>query len=133
MGLRRDRSRRPSLMRPLANTVLLVALPFIMADCAQAPVPRPTAVAAGGPKHYVFFSRDHDRIAEASFLQHEGIAGAQLTFTWRELEPERDRYELQPLRDRVEFLERHGKRLIVQLQDVSFSEDRKSTRLNSSH
>lgn len=109
-------------MRNLAKTVLLAALPFVMAGCVQAPIARPTAATAGRPRNYVFFSRDHDRIAEASFLQHPGIAGAQLTFTWRELEPERDRYELQPLRDRVDFLERHGKRLVVQLQDVSFSE-----------
>jgi hypothetical protein len=86
---------------------------------ATAPAP---AQQADAPKHYVFFNRDHDRIAEPGFLNHPGIAGAQLTFTWRELEPRRDRYELGPLRERIAFLERHGKRLVVQLQDVSFSE-----------
>jgi hypothetical protein len=118
-------------MRTLGNALLLVALPWTVSACAaRAPAPSdtslrgagPTTAPRGTPLHYVFFSRDHDRIAETSFLQHEGIAGAQLTYTWRELEPERDRYELQPLRDRLAFLERHGKRLIVQLQDVSFSD-----------
>lgn len=75
-----------------------------------------------GPSNYVFFAREHHRIAEPSFLTHDRIAGAQLKYTWRELEPERDRYELQPLREHLAFLERHGKRLFVQLQDVSFSE-----------
>jgi hypothetical protein len=70
----------------------------------------------------VFFSRDHERIAEPSFLLNPNIAGAQLTFTWRELEPERDRYDLGGLRDRLAFLQQHGKRLVVQLQDVSFSD-----------
>ena len=72
--------------------------------------------------HYVFFSHEHERIAEPSFLAHEQIAGAQLKYTWRELEPERDRYALQPLRDHLALLERHGKRLFVQLQDVTFSD-----------
>lgn len=73
-------------------------------------------------QHYVFFSHEHERIAEPSFLTHEQIAGAQLKYTWRELEPERDRYALQPLRDHLALLQRHGKRLFVQLQDVTFSD-----------
>ncbi len=108
-------------MRNLSSAVPLVAV--VLAGCAgttSAPTPSPQAAsnargrlpdASAAPKNYVFFSRDHDRIAEASFLQHAQIAGAQLTYTWRELEPQRDRYDLQPLRDRLAFLERHGKRL----------------------
>ncbi len=79
-------------------------------------------VAADAPKHYVFFGRERQRIAERTFLDAAAIAGAQLEYTWRELEPERDRYALQPVLDDRAFLERHGKRLWMQLQDVSFSE-----------
>ena len=75
------------------------------------------------PRNFIFFGTDRQRISETGFLENEHIAGAQLKYTWRELEPERDRYELQPLLDDLAFLERHGKRLFVQLQDVSFSED----------
>ena len=75
------------------------------------------------PRHFVYFVLDHDRIAEPSFLTNDGIAGAQLMFTWKQLEPERDRYDFTELRDRLAFLERHGKRLWIQLQDVSFSEN----------
>lgn len=74
------------------------------------------------PANYIFFNRDHDRIAESTFVATEEISGAQLTYTWRELEPERDRYDLRLLRERLAFLQRHGKRLVVQLQDVSFSD-----------
>ncbi len=76
-----------------------------------------------GPESFIFFGRDRQRIPEPAFLENTHIAGAQLKYTWRELEPERDRYELQPLLDDLAFLERHGKRLFVQLQDVSFSEE----------
>jgi hypothetical protein len=83
---------------------------------------RPPERGVSSPRHFVFFAREHERVAERSFLEHQGLTGALLTYTWRELEPERDRYDLQPLRERVAFLTRHGKRLFIQLQDVSFSE-----------
>lgn len=75
------------------------------------------------PKNFIFFGHERQRITESAFLENEGIAGAQLKYTWRELEPERDRYEFQSLLADLAYLERHGKRLFVQLQDVSFSEE----------
>jgi hypothetical protein len=74
------------------------------------------------PRHYIFFGQARERISDASFLSNVHVAGAQLRYTWRELEPQRDRYELSPLLEDLAFLDRHGKRLFVQLQDVSFSE-----------
>jgi hypothetical protein len=74
------------------------------------------------PQSFVFFNLDRHRIAETSFLENANIAGAQVKYTWRELEPERDLYDLEPLFEDLTFLERHGKRLFVQLQDVSFDE-----------
>lgn len=74
------------------------------------------------PKHFIFFAHERARISEASFLDAREIAGAQLKYTWRELEPERDRYNLRPVLDDLALLDKHGKRLFVQLQDVSFSE-----------
>ncbi len=74
------------------------------------------------PHNYVFFRRDHARIADSAFLSDPNLIGAQLAFTWRELEPARDRYDLSGIGERLTFLQRHGKRLFVQLQDVSFGE-----------
>ena len=85
--------------------------------------PASERASAAGPKNFVFFERQRQRISEPAFLGNEGVAGAQLKYTWRELEPERDRYELRPLLDDLAFLARHGKRLFVQIQDVSFSEE----------
>jgi len=75
------------------------------------------------PQHYVFFSRERLRIQERSFLDNPNIAGAQLKYTWRELEPVRDQYNLKLILDDLATLERHGKRLWIQLQDASFSRD----------
>jgi hypothetical protein len=74
------------------------------------------------PQNFIYFGLDRDRITEAGFLESEFIVGAQLKYRWRKLEPERDRYDLQPIIQDLAFLERHGKRLFVQLQDVSFEE-----------
>jgi hypothetical protein len=74
----------------------------------------------GGPQNFVYFGVERSRIAEEEFLGSPAIVGAQLKYRWPELEPERDRYDLQPILDDLAFLERHGKALFVQLQDVSF-------------
>lgn len=74
------------------------------------------------PHNYLFFGRERERIAERSFLDTPNIIGAQLKYTWRELEPAPDRYEFGAIREDLAFLRQHGKRLFLQLQDVSFSE-----------
>ncbi|MBL0940882.1 MAG: hypothetical protein IBJ03_18465 [Gemmatimonadaceae bacterium] len=74
------------------------------------------------PHNYVFFRRDHDRIADTAFLYHPNVVGAQLTFTWRELEPRSGEYDFEGVRKRLAFLKSQGKRLFLQIQDVSFSE-----------
>ena len=73
-------------------------------------------------RHYVFFNRDRERIKEASFLATKAFEGAQLKYTWRELEPEKDRYDFSTLREDHAFLAGKGKRLFVQLQDSSFDD-----------
>ena len=76
-----------------------------------------------GPEHYVFYNLERVRIREASFLETEAIVGAQLKYTWRDLEPERDRYDLEAIRSDLAFLEENGKSLFIQIQDVSFDEE----------
>lgn len=70
--------------------------------------------------NYVFFGMDRERIGEASFLEHEKIIGAQLKYSWKELEPVKDKYEFGEIRNDLDFLSSHGKRLYIQLQDVTF-------------
>lgn len=79
-------------------------------------------LASAAPAHYVFVNRDRERIHDEAFLGAPGIAGAEIKYTWKELEPERDRYALGHVLEDLTFLERHGKRLVVQLQDATFDE-----------
>jgi|SRR5690242_17278427 len=75
---------------------------------------------AAGEHHYVFFNRDRERISEAAFLETKAFEGAQLKYTWRELEPEKDGYDFNAIQQDLKFLTSKGKKLFVQLQDTSF-------------
>lgn len=75
---------------------------------------------AEGIHHYVFFNRDRERILESTFLETSAFEGAQLKYTWRELEPEKDNYNLSIIQNDLDFLTSKGKKLFIQLQDVSF-------------
>ena len=61
-----------------------------------------------------------------SFLDNKNIEGAQILYPWRRLERNKDEYDFSPIREDVEFLKAHGKKLWIQLQEVSFSETRKN-------
>jgi hypothetical protein len=97
-------------MKPLCHGLWIVLVVLLSCVC----------VSAKPVHHYVFFDRDRERIAEKSFLETKALEGAQLKYTWRELEPELDFYNFKPIRDDLKFLTAHGKQLFIQLQDVSF-------------
>jgi hypothetical protein len=78
------------------------------------------SVSAHGVSHFVFFNRDRERIKDVSFLETKAFIGAQLKYTWRELEPEKDAYNFAAIRQDLEFLTSKGKKLFVQLQETSF-------------
>ena len=71
-------------------------------------------------QHYIFFNIDRERIKEKSFLQEENIAGAQLKYTWRELETAYDNYDFSAIHADLAYLTSKGKKLFIQIQDVSF-------------
>ena len=71
-------------------------------------------------KHFIFFAHERERIKETSFLKNENIQGAQLKYTWRELEPRENEYDLALIQKDLDFLNSKGKKLFIQLQDVTF-------------
>jgi hypothetical protein len=84
-----------------------------------------TAVGAKPVHHYVFFGQDREKIKEAaSFLATKALEGAQVTYSWRQLEPKQDEYDFSYIREDLVFLSSKGKKLFIQLQDVTFSESR---------
>jgi len=59
---------------------------------------------SASPQHFIFFDRERERISEPAFLETKAIAGAQLKYTWRELEPKKDQYDFSALRHDLAFL-----------------------------
>jgi hypothetical protein len=84
-----------------------------------------TASANKRVHHYVFFGQDREKFATASsFLETKQLEGAQVAYTWRQLEPEKDAYDFKMIREDLTFLTARGKKLFIQIQDVTFSEAR---------
>jgi hypothetical protein len=60
--------------------------------------------------------------AAASFFETKAFEGAQISYSWRQLEPQKDEYDFSLIREDLALLSRHNKKLWIQLQDVSFNE-----------
>ena len=71
-------------------------------------------------KHFVFFSRDRELIHNPTFFTNNGISGAQITYSWKQLENQKDVYDFTEIEEDLAFLKSKGKKLFVQLQDVTF-------------
>src|SRR6266566_8099032 len=76
-----------------------------------------SAGAGESPRHYVFFNRDRERISDPAFLGTKAFEGAQLKYTWRELERAKDSYDFSAIQHDLAFLSSKGKKLFIQLQD----------------
>ncbi|MEM9524800.1 MAG: hypothetical protein AAF982_12600, partial [Pseudomonadota bacterium] len=78
-------------------------------------------IAAGDIRHFVYFARDRTALRTHALLTSDRFAGAQIMYSWRELEPREDVYDFAAIRADVAYLARFGKRLFIQLQDATFS------------
>jgi hypothetical protein len=74
------------------------------------------------PRHYVFYGMDRDALhRDSRFLRSSGFDGAQVAYSWRQLEPGKDTYDFSLIHQDLELLRAHGKKLWIQIQDVSFT------------
>jgi hypothetical protein len=72
-------------------------------------------------KHFVYFSTDRELIHNHPFLNVQRLEGAQIMYSWRQLEPERGQYDFSIIQEDYNYLLSHGKKLFIQLQDVTFN------------
>jgi hypothetical protein len=71
-------------------------------------------------KHYIFFSREREGIQNKEFYLNPGIEGAQIAYLWRRLEPQKNHYDFNEIEEDLKFLSIKGKKLFIQIQDVTF-------------
>ena len=77
------------------------------------------AARAAEPVNFLF--ADSDSLAtHARLIERPDIAGVQIVYTWKSLEPAQDRYDFSQIEADLAFLQKRGKQLFVQLQDRFF-------------
>lgn len=82
-----------------------------------------SSVSAKPIRHYVFFGMDRESIPKAKgFLETSAFEGAQVTYSWRQLEQGKDNYEFSLIREDLAFMQAHGKKLWILITDVAFSD-----------
>lgn len=72
------------------------------------------------PGHYVFVNAG--KIGPEHILDH--FRGVQKCYSWRLLEPEEGRYDFSAIRADLDFLRKHNKQLVLQMQYKAFGKDR---------
>ncbi len=78
-------------------------------------------IAPDSIKHFVYFARDRERIQNHSFLMIQRIEGAQIMYSWEQLEPEMGQYNFSIIQEDYDYLLSYGKKLFIQLQDATFN------------
>ncbi|MEO0470209.1 MAG: hypothetical protein AAF206_11350 [Bacteroidota bacterium] len=77
-------------------------------------------LAAQNAHHYMYANRDRETIHTKAFLKTEQLEGALVKYTWRQLEKAPGEYDFHLIEEDLSFLMSKGKKLFIQLQDVSF-------------
>lgn len=77
-------------------------------------------------KHFVYFSKDRDAVRNHPFLTIARFSGAQIMYSWNQLEPQKDHYDFSLILKDYEYLKSRGKKIFIQLQDVTFNPHRKA-------
>ncbi len=72
-------------------------------------------------KHFVYFARERELIHNHPFLKVPRFDGAQIMYSWNQIEPEKGKYDFSIIWDDYNYLSAFGKKLFIQLQDATFS------------
>ena len=70
-------------------------------------------VTSGSISNFVYFSRDRAAIIDHPFLTHPAFNGAQIMYTWKELEPGKDEYDFSKIEEDMQYLHAFGKKLFM--------------------
>ncbi|MCY7421347.1 MAG: hypothetical protein LH478_06335 [Chitinophagaceae bacterium] len=72
-------------------------------------------------KHFVYFARDRQSLIDHPLLLHPMLKGSQIMYSWREFEPKKGQYDFSILKQDYRYLKKYGKKIFIQLQDVTFN------------
>ncbi|HUS34630.1 MAG TPA: hypothetical protein VM680_04685 [Verrucomicrobiae bacterium] len=99
-------------------TYLLVLVAIAMTWVAHAEEPK--------THNFVFFGNERELLSDHPFLKIKGFDGAQITYSWKQLEHGEDGYEFDDIDADVKLLKAHNLKLWIQLQDTTFMPNRQA-------
>lgn len=73
-----------------------------------------------GIKNFVYFCKNREKIKDPKFLKVEKFDGAQIMYSWKDLEPIKDKYHFDLIEEDLSYLKSRGKTLFIQIQDLTF-------------
>jgi hypothetical protein len=77
------------------------------------------ARAAADPLNFLFDDSD-DLASHAALIERPDVAGVQIVYSWKSLEPEENEYDFSRVEADLAFLSQRGRKLFVQVQDRFF-------------
>lgn len=81
----------------------------------------PGPIGEDGIRHFVYFARDREAVRKHPLLTNPRFEGAQIMYSWAQLEPSEGQYDFSIISDDYNYLKSKGKKLFIQLQDATFS------------
>jgi hypothetical protein len=72
-------------------------------------------------KHFMFIGMDRDQLKDTSRWVSNPFEGVQVAYSWSQLEHPKDVYDFSIINEDLDLLKKYGKKLFIQVQDVSFS------------
>ena len=74
--------------------------------------------------HFIYFGIEREKINDSLFLNCKNASGAQIRYSWKMLEPKKDEYDFEMIKEDFTFLKAHHKELFIQLNDATFDSNR---------
>jgi hypothetical protein len=72
-------------------------------------------------KNFLFIGMDREQLQDTRKWATNGLfEGVQIAYSWNQLEPEKDKYDFSIVKEDLKLLQKYGKKLFIQIQDVSF-------------
>jgi hypothetical protein len=72
-------------------------------------------------KHYFFIGMDRDLLKDTNIWASPVFYGVQIAYSWNQLEYQKDSFDFGMIDEDFALLKKHGKKLFIQIEDVSFS------------
>ncbi len=72
-------------------------------------------------KNFMFIGMDRELLRNSAYWKPELFDGVQVSYSWRQLEHTKDKYDFSLIKKDLKFLKKSEKKLFIQIQDVSFS------------